>query len=89
MGFAAKVAGSQAAIYGGAPPAGYTGGPPAPPPSLQPGQQAGQQQYQAPSGSTQPPGQQYAQGPPGSQVSKLFAPGDPLRLMSWPPSSHV
>lgn len=49
--------------------------------SWQPGQQQ-PGQYQAYPGSTQPPGQHYAQGPPGSQVSKLFAPGDRLLLMA-------
>ncbi|KAJ9211484.1 hypothetical protein DTO166G4_6905 [Paecilomyces variotii] len=76
MGFASKIAASQAAgastgVYGGAPPSGYTGGPP--PASLQPGnpggypgQQQQQSQYQAYPGSSQSPAQQYSQGPPSS-----------------------
>ncbi|KAL1969263.1 hypothetical protein VTN77DRAFT_9455 [Rasamsonia byssochlamydoides] len=81
MGFASKIAGSQAGtapgVYGGTPPSGYTGGPPAPPSSLQPGsppgQYPGQQQYQA---YHQPHQHQY----PSSQPS---GPGQPYN--PYPP----
>ncbi|KAL1980260.1 hypothetical protein VTN96DRAFT_4404 [Rasamsonia emersonii] len=91
MGFASKIAGSQAGtapgVYGGAPPSGYTGGPPAPPASLQPGPQPGQypgqQQYQAYPGP-QPQGQHQS---PSSQPSGPGQPYNPYPTQGPPSSS--
>ncbi|KAL3713241.1 hypothetical protein TMatcc_001944 [Talaromyces marneffei ATCC 18224] len=64
MGFASKIAASQSGggVYSGAPPAGYTGGPP-PAQGGAPQYQPGQQQYQAYQPSQPQGGQQTPVGP--------------------------
>ncbi|KAL5358949.1 hypothetical protein BJX96DRAFT_147554 [Aspergillus floccosus] len=89
MGFASKIANSQqgsmpggSGVYAGAPPSGYTGGPPA---SLQPGASGGYsqnpqqppQQYQAypgSSGAPYPPQQAPYPGGPGQQPGPPYGP---------------
>ncbi|KAH8704135.1 hypothetical protein BGW36DRAFT_97212 [Talaromyces proteolyticus] len=96
MGFASKIAGSQPAgggqgVYSGAPPSGYTGGPPPaqpqqqyqayrPSPPQAPGQQQQQQQQpQAypPSGQASAPGPGYNQYPPQGPPQGNYGPPPP------------